>query len=633
MIYFESEGAEQTLGMKLTGIRRPARQRGMALLLVILATLVLAFLARTVTITAARRGFDSMNYVDAAQGTMLAEAGTQFVIDEVSRDLAFSSDINNQALTTMQGSFSVDFVTAGTSGVGSLQSVNNIEGTDVVDGPRGNDTVPPGTMDLVLVVDTGGEVKVYETLVRRPAANANLDAIQSAGEIKLTGTVSIDGIQNPSSEVEIDGGLHSSVDDPLASGIISWTRQAIDDTAVITGKVTTTSASGTAIDMAGAVINGGTQTGVPGQPQEDEGIVGEVLGKAGSTPLSVPPVGVVAPGSGDFYAGGNVSVDGDLVLEDSELYINGDLVVNGSIQGTGTVWVTGETSFRGDAIIRTSTEDSVSLMSHGNVELKGFGGLEYLETLAATSGDPLFVKNVEDTGIALTEIQAEIAADPDPASMAEDAPLDRATQPWRRVLADARYGPGGYEHNTLQYLLDRLTAEPPGPTRDFMVSRVDGLNRVFKESTTVPGPPVPATLDAYNKWLSGDLTTSDGYWDMITEMESVTGTAPDPVVYAQLLNYGRQASFNKLGTSSFRGVVHTNGAFLAENEVTVVGQVRATGLNPTAPDLTASDGSTVEPGEVLLGNGCHITYCQSYVDKTAAETSSSEWEVSVWIER
>lgn len=607
------------------------KQRGIALLLVILVTIVLAILSRTVALTAAQRGFDSLSYVTTAKSTLIAEAGTQFVIDEISRDTAFDTDQTDRPLTTMGGSFSIDFVTPGTSGVTPLQSVNNLEGTELVDGPRGADSVPPGVLDLVLLVNTGSEQRVFETLVRRPASTLNLAAIQSAGEIRLLGTVSIDGIQDPASEVEVDGGLHSSIADASANGIISWATQGFGDTANVTGKVTTTSPSGSAIDMTGANIGGGTETGIPAPPSEDEGILSQIASKSSATPLSPPPVGLVQPGAGEFYAGSDISIDGDLILEDSDIYVNGDLEVNGSIQGTGTVWVSGETRFRGDAIIRTSTEDSVSLMSHGNVELEGFAGLEYLQTLA--TGDPVFNQNLSDTETAITEIKAAIDANPDPTSMVGGEPLDQDTQEWRRVLADARYGPAGYENNTLEYLRDRVATEPPSPTRDFMVSRLDGLHRVYAESATVPGGETANAIDALTKWQAGDLESAAGYWDYITEYESIIGTPPNADVYSQLINYGRQTSFDKLGTSSFRGVVHTNGSFLAENEVTVVGQVRATGLNLSAPTLVANDGTSLDNGQVLLSNGCHITYCQSYVDKTEAETGSSEWEIAVWIER
>ncbi len=601
-----------------------------------LASLALAILARAVTLTAARRGFDSVQYVHSARATLIADAANQFVIDELSRDVAFESDINSQTLTTMGGSFSVDFVPAGTNSVGALQSVNNLEGTDYVNGPRGEDTVAPGTLDLVVLVDTGSETRIFETLVRSPGAATTGSALQGAGRIRLRGNVSIDGIQSPSSDAQVEAGMHSGVTDNSAASIISWFSSEPGDEANISGEVTTATTSPLAINMTGANIAGGTQTGVPSPPVTDPEIANTIAGKTSATPFSPPGIGTVSPGNGEFYSGGNISINGDLVLDGTELFIDGDLTVNGSIYGEGTVWVSGGTTFKGDSVIRT-TDRSVSLMSHGNVKLDGFGGMEYLEAVVDGRGDPLLSKTLDDTQTALEGLETSLVG-ASSADLEQGNPLDDATQVWRRVLGDPNTAPQqngappGMELNTLATLRDALSSEPPGPTRDFMVAKLDSLHRGFMESNDLPGTEPAKNELVLQQWLSGDMS-GGAYWDCLTEYNNSTGNSLPPEVLPQLLNYGREVTFDKLGSSTFRGTVYTDGSFLAENEVAVLGQVIATGENSNAGDQYASDGTGLEPGDIMLGNGCHITFCQEFADDAQAAASPSAWQIAVWIER
>lgn len=602
--------------------------------MVLLTMLVLAFLARTVTMTAARRGFDSLNYVNAARATLTADAATQFVIDELSRDPEFETDINNQAITTMEGQFSVNFVTAGTNAVGPLESVNNLKGTNTVNGPRGDDTVPPGVLDLVVVVEVAGEQKVFETLIRSPQALALQPAIGAAGNIRLRGDVTVDGIESTSTNNPVDGGLHSSEAGATAQDVITYVQNDPTDSALVTGKVTTSSASSLAIDMGVATVDGGIETGQAGAAVTDPRIVDTVASKAGATGFSPPGFGDAALTPGEHYASGTVTVQGDLQLDGSDLYVNGDLEVNGSIYGDGSVWVTGETHFRGDAAIRTN-EQSVSLLSHGNVHLEGFGGLDYLDSFVANSGDPVLVKTLDDTRAAMDGLAAILAVS-SPADLDHSGSADDGTQSFRRALADPtpytdpddNPAPAGSELDTLTTLATALSAQPSGPTRDFMVERLGSLQRFMRDNDNSPA----TMIQDLAEWQAGDLS-GDGYWDSIAEYQNFTGLTIPAGTFEQLYNWGENMTFDKLGTSSFQGTVHTDAGFLGENEVAVIGQIQATGKNLGAATLTSAQGEDVEAGDVVLSNGSHITYCQEYVDKSQALSGGGEWAVDVWIER
>lgn len=66
-----------------------------------------------------------------------------------------------------------------------------------------------------------------------------------------------------------------------------------------------------------------------------------------------------------LYHSGDLTIQGDLVLEGVKLY------------------VAGSSTLQGDARIASATPDTIALFSQGNVKLSGFSGTEYMEALAA----------------------------------------------------------------------------------------------------------------------------------------------------------------------------------------------------------------------------------------------------------
>lgn len=616
------------------------KNRGSVLLFVVLVVLVLAVLSRATVFTATQQGVSSRAHLRQTQATLLAEAANQIVLDELSRDLSYETDIKDGSLDAMAGLFQVEFASSTSTTVEPHQSVNNIGGSTPANGPRGKETVPPGALDLVVTVEVQGITKRFESLITRPTFDAILPAIGSSGNITLQGEVSVDGIQSVSDDQPLDGDIHSSFDSPTSSPVISWTPDGPGDEASISGRVAVASPSSSAISMGSASIDGGIETGFATPPLGDPKIGDVVASKSGATPFSFSPFGNVSVGSGEHFAGGDVSINGDLVLTGSDLYVEGDLKVNGSIRGEGTVWVNGETQFRGDSSIRVGNDDSISLLSRGNVVLQGFSGLEYLESFVQDSGAPDLRKALDDTKAALNALE-QIADSNNAADFARGAPADTASSPWRRVLGDPpttrdklEGPPPGFTTHTLGTLRDALSGAPDDGkgTKAFMIARLDQLQKATMESIDAGGDTPQRSEQALAEWERGDFSNG-GYWDYLTEYTLRTGKELPPGTLSELYNFASQLSVDKLGSSSFQGTVYTDGGFLAEHEVIVIGQIQASGRNKEAEEIEASSGEKLKPGDVFVGDGCHVTFCQQYADENAERIGSGVFEVSAWLEQ
>lgn len=68
-------------------------------------------------------------------------------------------------------------------------------------------------------------------------------------------------------------------------------------------------------------------------------------------------------------ATGNLTLNGDVTLDNCLLYVPGNLTVNGGLRGTGAVFVTGNVLVKGAAVLAAA--DSVALLAGGDVRLQG----------------------------------------------------------------------------------------------------------------------------------------------------------------------------------------------------------------------------------------------------------------------
>ena len=84
--------------------------------------------------------------------------------------------------------------------------------------------------------------------------------------------------------------------------------------------------------------------------------------------------------------GPNLTINGDLNLDNCLFYVNGSLTVTGSVRGSGAVVVTGSTTIKGGSGLTSA--DSVALLSQGDLNLVSPNSSRYVfQGLAYTRGD------------------------------------------------------------------------------------------------------------------------------------------------------------------------------------------------------------------------------------------------------
>ncbi|MFN8613054.1 MAG: hypothetical protein U0931_36285 [Vulcanimicrobiota bacterium] len=84
--------------------------------------------------------------------------------------------------------------------------------------------------------------------------------------------------------------------------------------------------------------------------------------------------------------GPNLTINGDLNMDNCLFYVNGSLTVTGSVRGSGAVVVTGSTTIKGGSGLTSA--DSVALLSQGDLSLVSPNSSRYVfQGLAYTRGD------------------------------------------------------------------------------------------------------------------------------------------------------------------------------------------------------------------------------------------------------
>lgn len=565
-------------------------------------------MAKSLVLLSRGEAFRSLRYYDQTNLYYIREAGVADVRAELMAQPDWVTGFSDKTLSDVPGSYSVVFNTTGTN-FQPDESVNNLSGSGSVPGPRGN--VPAGCVDLALVARSRGlESRVY-VLLRRGADVARTDSLYASGRIRMLGQVSVDGIKSFEDPQPVAAGIHSNLAAD-ASGLITWTGAA-GESAAISGKVTSVSSNAGAIDFSGTYTSAGLEVGVGAATPPRPDLAGIVAGQTALPPPSWNPTGTTTIGA-DSYQSGSVTLNGDLVLNGGKLYVDGDLEVNGSISGVGSVYVTGKTSFKGDSQVLTNRAQGVALFSKGSVKLEGFDGMEYLQALAAT--DPALATDLANVQALLTEYQSTIQSGSIDSLMGEGSHLDVV----RRSLAGYNGIPlPGYPLNTLGRLKTRLEAAPPSQARDFLIERVGALRGELANATEV-GSDNPAAMDA---WTNGQPDPF-GVWNAAID------TFSQPIL-EQLVAQADRFTFDRLGNSSFSGLIYTNGAFYAGHQVDVMGAVIVEG-DPTQADLVVG-ADTLRPGDIVLQRGVNLTYNEEFVSTgLSVLTSSGLTSLELWLE-
>ena len=81
-------------------------------------------------------------------------------------------------------------------------------------------------------------------------------------------------------------------------------------------------------------------------------------------------------------------------------------------------------------------------------------------------------------------------------------------------------------------------------------------------------------------------------------------------------------SYDQIGRASFQGMVYTNGAFYADNEVSVTGAVVVDGQLAVG-NLTVGT-ETYAPGDLVAKGGTRLTYVEDFIKVTSGASMSTK---------
>ena len=496
------------------------------------------------------------------------EAGLAHAASLLEEDATWTEGFDQERMTRTDGAYTITFQDPGRP-YQDGNSVNNIMGTEEMDGPRGPKTVIPGTVELVVHSRSGPLQNRGTFLMQAIFNNSNDWAVSSAGKIVMEGDIDVQGVENLATWAPVNAGIHANIFQ-AGETAVSWTPGQVGDRATFSGKVSTPTRGDTAIQFSG-------QEGVDFQADEFEDgagrlaiqspqIVEKVSNNASAPSPPVSPFGTTTLNAGEYYSGGALDLQGDLVLEGGTLYVNGDLNVNGSITGTGSVYVTGKTSFKGDAYIEAGAE-GVALYSEGSITMSGFNGTEFMERLS-------------------------------------------------------RNNPGIIQqfNNAKAQLLDSSDTTPDGTQRNQANSALNSLRQVTQlvEQELASGG---QTASFVKKQLNAIDDVVERSHDDNTYSRAEMGQ-----IYREV-SYG----LDRVGTGYFKGLLVSNSYIHTDSAVAVVGCVWASGTNETDQPKFV-DGREIKPGDVYLGSDTSLLLNRELVEDedTASPTQLAGLEMLSW---
>ncbi len=594
-------------------------KRGIVLVIALMFCAILLIML-TAALGASRGGLFSSQGHQARVGALyVAEAAVAHALAELDGDPDWKTGFSNVTMDGGRGSYTISFHPTGTGTVAANESVNNLTGATILNGPRGNNTVAPGTADLVIEARMGLVTRRIEVLLAR-GVSPEIDApLLASRKIALRGDLSVDGITSLEDPQPIAAGLHSNA--TAGTDLITWAPKVVGDVATVAGTVSVGAPSG--INMPGATLLGTPATKfneVP-RPLPALNIAASVSAKSGAPAPTIVPVGTSTVGTGaaeDFYSAGPITVNGDLVLNGGTLYVNGDLTVNGSITGDGDLYVNGKTSLRGDARLVPNDNRKVSVYSKGSISLLGFDGDAYLDAMAGS--DPQFATWHTEAKTTLSALQ-DIFRTNGPGYLAVNewtAPGDLREQFQAKLGSSITAKPawGGGDKAVLDLMAGRILAQPdPGPTGQFLAKKLANLGDTYKLGAEGGGD--AAVVAAFNS--SGAIK---GLMDGAGDLEDVNAMKG-------VMAITMAVDFDHLGQSYFQGLLYSNGFVYATNEVNVVGAIL------TRDDGTQTgetiDGVTLEPGDIMLANKSRLTFNKGFFDGSGS--SAGPVGVVTWIGR
>jgi hypothetical protein len=621
-------------------------QNGFALVITLLFLSLLVVMISALFLTVREKMFQSQTYHDQVAALYLAELGLADAMAQLEADPEWTRGFSAKTIPGIPGQYSLSFNTSG-AGLTRNDSVNNLSG-DFPDSHRGKATVPRGHCLLIVTAELGKSSRTVEALVQLGGGLLEqLDRpLYIDGKALLKGYVTIEGVKSLTHPDPIPAGIHSNLNTAASDLVV------IDSAAPsITGKVSSSSIDPAAINLGGYVPGGGVELGAAQRTLENIPIVSIVRSHLGGIPVPLPAPSGARPGYAvappflgavrlkhedgpEFSHSGDLLLTGDLVLSGASLYVDGDLTVNGSITGDGAVWVAGETRLYGTSAVTSSTPDKVALFSHGGVTLQGFDGSKAMQDYA--SARPAIAQSWATVKAALSDYPGEIAMARDVTDLGDESPIFDApinTPPPYPSRVDLGSGQGGkmdHEKGAAgnlstsssrhfsgapgQALL--LTSLAPSSSRDFLARRFFELYGY--NFGTADGPEelvAKAEAQAGRLGFGGVDAINDHY--LIDRIPLITAMVEG-------------TDFDHPGQAAFQGLVYTHGYFVASNEVAIIGGVVAV-VDPGAPSSsTVVNGRTVNPGDVLLQDGCRLLYVEDFFQSRQANLPGDRGAELVW---
>ncbi len=541
---------------------------------------------------------------DRVAALYLAEAGLMDAMQELQQDPAWEAGFLQRTIPGVEGYYECQFNTTGTGPFLPSESVNNSDGSKP-DNHAGNEMVPDGCVALVITAHVRSATRTVEALVETGKVSYPARyPLLTDGRIELRGNVLIDGKHSLDTNERVQGDVHSNLNSG-DSDLVTWDGSG---TIQITGEVTSSGPSSSAIDLAGYTPEGGPpETDVAQKSYPDVKILDRIAAASGEPAPTINSGTTVISGAPRQHFDGDLEIQGDLVLDGTELYVSGALKVNGTIRGEGSVYVGGDTEFKGDTQITTVSPNNVALFSHGNVQLEGFDGTSFMNSLA---GHPEIAESWQqiddDIQIILDEVNAPDASQ----RLGYESRMDQAKQGVGGL--EINFPGGGGAGSTIHgnriaakgtVLKQQLAALPPSSAKDFMQDRFrqieEALFNVSNNSDAV----------ILGRVLVGDF--EPGAVDAINDRWGTLTAQQKEELLPRLREYLNRLNPKHIGASYFSGLVFTHGAVLATNEVTVIGAIVAKGEDSDVEPLEF-EGEELHPGDIVLTNNSQATYVEEF---------------------
>lgn len=607
-------------------------RRGIALIITLLFSGILVMLLSATLIGVHGGSIFSQDYYGKTAAFYAAESGLAVLQSRLEANPDYDTTTRNEPTTFGTGSFSIKF--------GPNDCVNNINGTEPVDGPRG--PVMPGSVYVRIEGQAQSHREVIECVLGRNEDDLVSAAVVASGKIHLDGNVKISGRLSNDQTATVPADVISNYSEESWSGNPPlFYDQGVGETASIHGTVRSASPNPNAIarDLANAASE--SLTNQAPIPVDNVDIRGEIAAKAGNP---APPV-TTGTLTGDYHTVGNHTMTGDMVLDNGRVYIDGDLTVIGSIRGNGAVYVAGDTTFSGDSQI-SAAEDGVVLYSQGNVSLRGFDGSQYMDAItAAGSSDEMLDWAHTKKNFELLNEYLSNPGDPANFSVGSQDP-DRfwasrvgivtsylANRMNNAAAVHPYYTLGGRD-NLLYNMLQVINRQPDSPAKRFMQQKFETL-RNGRYSSWPSGQNLPGVLGISYQTTEAEVEgkvldflengrPGDGLFHSLAWIKTSRAEG-DPNQYQGLSNaqidqavvkmgaYLSNYDYDQLGSSYFQGRLYTRGAIYAANEVTIVGSVAAVADPNTAdrqPDFVPVSGVRLRPGDLYLASGTSVTFLQ-----------------------